>query len=867
MLQEVKILAWKVFFYERFREAAYIIGLKMYRDRSKRLIGLGQNAYIDKILKILEMENSKRGNIIMQERPNLSKTQGASTPEEVRRMQRVPYALAIGSIITIAMSSIHVEYIDVSEAVMEAVWMRIFIDGIGVVLANKEPMEMLSDNTCVILIANEPRIIKGARHYQKKYHYIRVVIELGEINLIKVHIDDNIDDPFTKPMPLTKHIEHARSIRFRPEEIPTMLPIGVEFELLGKRLRFYKLSFSLMLWYSALRTRFLLMFVGACRWPQVMENMIAKGHVFNDVVSVRFVCTSNLQCLKCRNKLSTKTVPSTHFPFDVVIGDVLYTTEAKVLHANNVVGTGVSTKELITPLKTWKSISPKKGRLFETPGLVESSSPELDLFFDIEEHSEEEGTTEIMTETMEQYMSKYRGSKHENANKHIEKILEIVDLFHIPEILDSKGAIPIETAVDAKVAIQEMAEYSQKWHNGTSSKARSTETSNRLADIQAQLNNLGRETKKVYAAQVGSKLCKGPHYTKDCPLKEEGKTLEEAYYTQFGTPYQHGGQYRAVGSGFYQRNNGNSSYPDRRQTLEESLTKFMAELAKRHEENSNIIKEIRASTDATIRNQGAPINTLEIQIGQMSKVLQERGIRGLPGSTEPNPTDHVKSISTAKADICDTSYRIRTIRRASVSVMPFSTNSNLGLGALAYSRLTIEPADRKFKHPKGIAENVLVRIGKFIFPIDFVILDIPEDDGVPLILGWPFLSTAHAKIDFFKRKITLRVGEEKLVFKSIKPATSIIRRVYMVKEQTGLEFVGEVKDKGDHEGKNLAGTLIDIPIFVGNISIILGFSITDDMDITSGVVFGMPFCKKFVSCQKIMERFTHGDKCGRMDDK
>ncbi|GJW95753.1 hypothetical protein Tco_0175425 [Tanacetum coccineum] len=76
----------------------------------------------------------------------------------------------------------------------------------------------------------------------------------------------------------------------------------------------------------------------------------------------------------------------------------------------------------------------------------------------------------------------------------------------------------------------------------------------------------------------------------------------------------------------------------------------MAESAKRHEENSNIIKEIRASTDAAIRNQGASIKTLEIQIGQMSKVLQERGIGGLPGSTEPNPRDHVKSISTSKAD-------------------------------------------------------------------------------------------------------------------------------------------------------------------------------------------------------------------------
>nr|GEY53973.1 hypothetical protein CTI12_AA113060 [Tanacetum cinerariifolium] len=68
-----------------------------------------------------------------------------------------------------------------------------------------------------------------------------------------------------------------------------------------------------------------------------------------------------------------------------------------------------------------------------------------------------------------------------------------------------------------------------------------------------------------------------------------------------------------------------------------------------HIKNTNIIKEIRASINATIRNQGASIKTLEIQIGQMSKVLQERGIGGLPISTEQNLRDHVKSISTTKA--------------------------------------------------------------------------------------------------------------------------------------------------------------------------------------------------------------------------
>ncbi|GKB25967.1 hypothetical protein Tco_0865368 [Tanacetum coccineum] len=130
-----------------------------------------------------------------------------------------------------------------------------------------------------------------------------------------------------------------------------------------------------------------------------------------------------------------------------------------------------------------------------------------------------------------------------------------------------------------------MAEYSEKWHNGTS-RSRSTKTSDGLAAIQAQLNNLRIEIKKVnekvYDAQVGCEQCKGPHYTKDCPLKEEGKTLEEAYYMQFGGPFQ-GGGYRVAALGFYQRNKENLLYQERRQSMEDTLSKFMSESAKRHE--------------------------------------------------------------------------------------------------------------------------------------------------------------------------------------------------------------------------------------------------------------------------------------------
>ncbi|GKC21895.1 putative reverse transcriptase domain-containing protein, partial [Tanacetum coccineum] len=121
---------------------------------------------------------------------------------------------------------------------------------------------------------------------------------------------------------------------------------------------------------------------------------------------------------------------------------------------------------------------------------------------------------------------------------------------------------------------------------------------------------------------------------------------------------------------------------------------------------------------------------------------------------------------------------------ASVIVMPLLTYLNLGLGELAHTKLIVELADRTVKYPKGIAENVLVGIGNLI---DFIILDMPEDIKVPLILGRPFLSFARAKIDVYKRKITLRVGEENIIFKSVKPASSLIKRVYMLSLRERME--------------------------------------------------------------------------------
>ncbi|GJW72532.1 hypothetical protein Tco_0129449 [Tanacetum coccineum] len=79
-------------------EEAYILGIKIIRDRSKRLIALSQSAYLVKILKKFRMENSKKGYTPMMEKPDYRKSQGAKTPTKVQRMQRIPYASDIGSI-------------------------------------------------------------------------------------------------------------------------------------------------------------------------------------------------------------------------------------------------------------------------------------------------------------------------------------------------------------------------------------------------------------------------------------------------------------------------------------------------------------------------------------------------------------------------------------------------------------------------------------------------------------------------------------------------------------------------------------------------------------------------------------------------
>ncbi|KAK8667494.1 hypothetical protein V6N13_007643 [Hibiscus sabdariffa] len=283
-LQSIKTWLSSCFSMKDLGEAAYILGVKIYRDRSRRLLGLSQSTYIDKVLKRFSMEESIRGFLPMRHGISLSKEMCPSTPQERERMSQIPYASAIGSIMyamictrpdlsyalsmtsryqvnpdeghwtavknilkylrttkdvflvyggeeefrikgavswksskqdTIADSTTKAEYITASEAVKEAVWIKKFITGLGVIPSISDAVDLYCDNNGAIAQAKEPRSHQRSKHILRRLHLIREIIDQGDVEICKVHTDDNIADPLTKPLAQQKHDRHTESLGIR----------------------------------------------------------------------------------------------------------------------------------------------------------------------------------------------------------------------------------------------------------------------------------------------------------------------------------------------------------------------------------------------------------------------------------------------------------------------------------------------------------------------------------------------------------------------------------------------------------------------------------------------------------------------------
>nr|GEX41949.1 hypothetical protein [Tanacetum cinerariifolium] len=160
----------------------------------------------------------------------------------------------------------------------------------------------------------------------------------------------------------------------------------------------------------------------------------------------------------------------------------------------------------------------------------------------------------------------------------------------------------------------------------------------------------------------------------------------------------------------------------------------------------------------------------------------------IPSNTIPNPKGDAKAITTRSG----MSYKEPPIPQQGVDQQepieettdtellspkdiqpPLFQVEKLRLPTLNDMKMVLELADRTIFKPTGVAENVFVKVGKFYFPADFVVLDFVGDPRVPLILGRPFLSTAHALIDVYKGEIILRHDDQSLTLKcSDKPSIS-----------------------------------------------------------------------------------------------
>ncbi|GJR45321.1 hypothetical protein Tco_1313424 [Tanacetum coccineum] len=142
-------------------------------------------------------------------------------------MKNVPYASAVGSIMyavrctrpdvafaqNYQAESLNIS--DASEAAIEVVWIRKFISGLGIVPTINEPIRMFCDNSAALHFANEPGVQKGAKHYHRRYHYVRKSIALGEIRFLKLHTYDNLADLFTKALSKGKLTQYARRMGLR----------------------------------------------------------------------------------------------------------------------------------------------------------------------------------------------------------------------------------------------------------------------------------------------------------------------------------------------------------------------------------------------------------------------------------------------------------------------------------------------------------------------------------------------------------------------------------------------------------------------------------------------------------------------------
>ncbi|GJW92257.1 hypothetical protein Tco_0169810, partial [Tanacetum coccineum] len=388
------------------------------------------------------------------------------------------------------------------------------------------------------------------------------------------------------------------------------------------------------------------------------------------------------------------------------------------------------------------------------------------------------------------------------------------------QLLDSQGPILGMTPIQALTAIQTMSDHSQKWHEGTLSRNISSSIDiDGLAAVISKLDDLGRDMKKlkknVHAIQVVCQVYEGPHLENECPLNEEVKQvktlaaevetkvaqLEECktIFANDGTPLYTPFYYSPEEIEYFSSNSGFSDdkksettevktskaipewksnlpeqtvnhyvepyvppipFPNRlQQHAEEALVHKTMDSLKKIKINRPLLKEIRQIDNYPkymkdlVANKKLTEDDDEVRMNLRCSAL-------LQNLLPPKENDSGSFILPCSIGRLDFNNDLADLG-ANISIIPFSMFKSLGIGKLEPINMVIEMADDTKCIPKGIVKNLLIKIDKFILPIDFVILDIIEDFRMPVILGRPLLATAHTKVDIFRKTVSLEVGNEK----------------------------------------------------------------------------------------------------------
>ncbi|XP_022872848.1 uncharacterized protein LOC111391815 [Olea europaea var. sylvestris] len=141
---------------------------------------------------------------------------------------------------------------------------------------------------------------------------------------------------------------------------------------------------------------------------------------------------------------------------------------------------------------------------------------------------------------------------------------------------------------------------------------------------------------------------------------------------------------------------------------------------------------------------------------------------------------------------------------ANINLMPFSVYRKLGLEELKGISISLQLADESIKYSRGVVENVLIKVGKFIFPVDFIVLDIVEPgDTSLLILGRSFPSTSCAIIYFESGELTFRVENKQENFKIYTNIENLVYREINKRAKEECKYIAEQQGSNETKPKNL----------------------------------------------------------------